>query len=205
MRPITIGRESWLFAGSLMAGQRAAAIMSQYMQTLLQGEIKHQRRSQHTFCQAILDVDHFKQVNDRHGLAVGYTVLRELARIAQACTGEANTLARRGGEAFLVLVPDTTPLGHARVGLERLRGALQHDVVSMAQPALRITYSAGVVTMMEGESLGHELERADQALCRVKAQGRDRYVLADAAISGAAGGSPSQQGPAAPRPFAPGC
>jgi diguanylate cyclase (GGDEF)-like protein/PAS domain S-box-containing protein len=128
---------------------------------------------------AMIDVDHFKQVNDRHGHAVGDQVL---AAIAAACAASVRTndvLARYGGEELVVLLPETD-IGGAEPVVERLRAAIEGSVIPTDAGPVRATVSAGVVERRQGESLESMLVRADRALYRAKQSGRNR-VIADEA------------------------
>jgi diguanylate cyclase (GGDEF)-like protein len=109
-------------------------------------------------CIALLDIDHFKRINDRHGVAVR----------------EGDVVARWGGEEFLLMLPDTG-VDQAAALLERVRAA----VTALAVPGLdglRIAFSGGVCVRGAGESFADTINRADKALYRAKSSGRDRIV-----------------------------
>ena len=126
-------------------------------------------------CLCLLDIDHFKRVNDQHGHAAGDEVLRRFARHAAAAMRETDVLARWGGEEFLVLMPDTRP-DEARTGIERLRRVLARDDAWDEQVHLRVSFSAGLTAWGPDEPLRDALQRADHALYQAKAAGRDRLV-----------------------------
>jgi diguanylate cyclase (GGDEF)-like protein len=134
-------------------------------------------RSGRGFCLALVDIDHFKRINDLHGHAVGDEALRRFSREAQSALRVSDVMARWGGEEFVLLLPDTrAPL--AKAGLERLR----ERIAAMALPPvdddrLTLTLSAGVTEHIAGESTAQALERADRALYEAKAQGRNRVVV----------------------------
>jgi len=147
-----------------------------HMLQLLQ--LEHQRcmRSGHPFCIVMLDLDHFKRVNDAHGHAAGDAVLRAFAVEARAAIRGSDTIARWGGEEFLLLMTDTrAPLG--RLGVERLR----ERVAALRPPSLpstvSVTVSVGLAEHRAGEPVGDTISRADQALYLAKAQGRNRVVV----------------------------
>jgi diguanylate cyclase len=145
---------------------------------LLQVEQRRADRHGSSFCIALIDLDHFKQVNDRHGHAAGDEALRRFAAEGALRVRATDTLARWGGEEFLLLLAESgLPL--AREGAERLRLALAGMAIEHGGVRLRLTLSAGVVQYRPGESLVQLLERADAALYRAKAEGRDRVVLGD--------------------------
>lgn len=130
----------------------------------------------------LLDIDHFKRVNDSHGHAIGDLVLREIGVLLRANLRMGDQVARIGGEEFLVLLPDT-PRAAACIVAERLRRIVEeaHIATDSAGP-LRITMSAGVASA-EAAAPGAEivtclLERADRALYAAKSAGRNRVTVA---------------------------
>jgi diguanylate cyclase len=152
-------------------------INRRHMIELLEQERQRCVRSGRTFCVAIIDIDHFKRINDRYGHAVGDEVLRGFARAAEGATRLADMLARWGGEEFVLMLADTrAPL--ARGGLERLRERVAANVVDVDGEAIRITVSAGLTEHIAGETVAQALERADRALYEAKAQGRDQLMVA---------------------------
>jgi diguanylate cyclase (GGDEF)-like protein len=125
---------------------------------------------------AIIDVDHFKVVNDTHGHPVGDRVLRELAR-AMLEEVPSSMLARIGGEEFLILLSGLTS-EQAFAHTERLRDACAHASVSTREGVLQVTVSAGVATTRDGmRSVETLMEAADAALYRAKREGRDRTCV----------------------------
>jgi len=125
----------------------------------------------------LIDIDHFKRVNDRLGHQAGDAVLREVAdRLANAVR-RSDVLARVGGEEFGVLLPDTDAPG-IRQAAERLRLAVCGQPLASADGPLDVTVSVGASMRLSGESDAEAmLRRADQALYRAKAEGRDRTVF----------------------------
>jgi diguanylate cyclase (GGDEF)-like protein len=122
----------------------------------------------------LADLDHFKHINDQHGHEVGDRVLIAVAGALRAATREADTIARWGGEEFLVLLPRTAP-GEALELANRLR--LRIEALVVLDHALRpvaVTMSIGVALHVPGETGAAWLRRADDALYRAKAQGRNR-------------------------------
>ena len=124
---------------------------------------------------AIIDLDHFKSINDRCGHAAGDYVLTEFARVSRPSLRAGDILGRWGGEEFLLILPDTT-LDAALASVERLRAlALAIQVPSStAEDPVRVTFSAGLATTAEGaRSLDEIIARADAALYEAKNEGRD--------------------------------
>jgi diguanylate cyclase (GGDEF)-like protein len=144
------------------------------------GEEEHRRarRFGHPVAALLLDLDHFKQVNDRHGHGAGDDVLREVARRIQATVREIDVPARYGGEEFAVLLPETG-LDTAREVGERIRLAVMSTPMETRKGPIPVTLSAGVAALEAGRGdLGSLLEAADKALYQAKAAGRNRVEVA---------------------------
>ena len=124
---------------------------------------------------AIMDLDHFKTINDRCGHATGDHVLKEFARVSRGSLRAGDILGRWGGEEFLLILPDTT-LDAALASVERLRVlalAIQVPGTDGEQP-IHVTFSAGLATTADGaRSLDEIIARADAALYEAKNEGRD--------------------------------
>jgi diguanylate cyclase (GGDEF)-like protein len=146
-----------------------------HMEELAEMEQRRALRSGSLPCLCLVDIDHFKRINDHHGHAAGDEVLRLFARHAAASMRETDVLARWGGEEFLVMLPDTRP-EEARTGFERLRRVLSRDEAWGEQLHMRVSFSAGLTAWRVGEPLREALARADNALYEAKASGRDRLV-----------------------------
>jgi len=130
-------------------------------------------RSQGKFCLCLIDVDHFKSVNDELGHGAGDEVLRGLSNVIAAGLRETDVVARWGGEEFLVLFTDTDCEDAALV-VDRIRQMLSETVVLASDPEMRVTFSAGLTTYQVEEPIVATIERADQALYQAKATGRNR-------------------------------
>lgn len=138
---------------------------------LHQHALRHKRGGP-SFYVAMVDLDHFKKINDEHGHGAGDDALRAFARQAQAQLRNTDAIGRWGGEEFLILMPETPP-GDPNVGLERLRANLAEHAVSAQLPHLRVRFSAGLSRYREGEAVGDTIERADRAVYAAKAGGRN--------------------------------
>lgn len=138
-------------------------------------EFARSRRSGEPWSLAMIDIDHFKQVNDRYSHAVGDAALRAVAGVLRTCDRGMDTVARLGGEEFALLMPHTTT--EQAVGVcERLREAVRsHDCGGIA-PGLAVTISIGVAAWPEHADAAAVMEAADAALYRAKAGGRDRVM-----------------------------
>jgi diguanylate cyclase len=149
-----------------------------HMAALLEQERQRGVRSGRPFALAMVDIDHFKVVNDQHGHGIGDEVLRNFARQAPQALRSSDILARWGGDEFVLLMPEAT-LASARTGVERLRGRITATPLAhVAGVPIRVTVSAGMSEHIAGEPVTQTLERADRALYEAKAQGRNRTVIA---------------------------
>lgn len=128
-------------------------------------------------CVAMLDLDHFKRINDRSGHAAGDAVLRRFAEIAPACLRAGDTIARIGGEEFALLLPGAT-IAQAEFVVERLRTAVRTGPALHGSLAIFVTVSAGIASYGPGCEDPDVLRRADEALYAAKADGRDRLAVA---------------------------
>ncbi|MBK7060750.1 MAG: GGDEF domain-containing protein [Rubrivivax sp.] len=146
-----------------------------HMRDLMEQE--HQRciRSGRSFCMAVLDIDHFKAINETHSRSVGDAVLRSVAHEAMRRVRVSDAFARWGGDRFVLLLSDARgPL--ARGGVERVRNGIGQMHVAIAAGELRLTLSAGMAEHHAGETVEQTLDRAERALQEAKQQGRDRLA-----------------------------
>lgn len=126
-------------------------------------------------CVAIIDLDHFKQVNDRHGHAAGDAVLKSFARVARQGLRSSDTLARIGGEEFALLLPGA-PMEVAERICARLGASLAQTITEFGGAQITVTTSIGLARL--GRDPDAALALADQALYKAKKQGRDRLEIA---------------------------
>lgn len=138
------------------------------------------RRYGHPLSILMIDVDHFKKVNDTFGHPVGDEVLIDLVTRINGRLRATDVFGRMGGEEFIVLLSET-PLGHAAEAAERLLGVIRSaDRVRHRDQPVHYTVSIGVAAVVdETEDLREVIQAADRALYRAKADGRDRYHTAD--------------------------
>ncbi|WP_157926093.1 MULTISPECIES: GGDEF domain-containing protein [Methylosinus] len=149
-------------------------------------EIRRAARYRRPLSVLMVDLDHFKRVNDEHGHAVGDAVLAEFAGLCARMLRAEDLVARYGGEEFVALLPETDEQGAVAVGHRLREGAMQIRTPS-AGSALRLTVSIGVSAVLAGEAaIEAALARADEALYQAKAAGRDRVVAAAIAADGEA-------------------
>ena len=168
------------------------AFNQRYLGPRFQEEVQRAARYGHALSVLMMDLDHFKDVNDAHGHPVGDRVLRAFVDRVNAEVRQVDVLVRRGGEEFLLLMP-STELAEATAVAERIRGrvgaapfraAPSADApfadAPFAEPSdagereIPVTVSVGVASWVAGEGPAELEARADAALYRAKAQGRDR-------------------------------
>ena len=130
-------------------------------------------------CLLMIDVDHFKSINDRFGHPMGDEVLRKVsdALVRQFLRRE-DFVARYGGEEFVVIIPDST-LQNAKKRADRVREAIADIALDTAKGQIKATVSIGISCLAEGDSGKSWLSRADSALYEAKASGRNRVHMAD--------------------------
>jgi diguanylate cyclase (GGDEF)-like protein len=136
-------------------------------------EQQRSERNDSPMCLAMLDLDHFKQVNDCFGHALGDEVLRRIGTILRNQCRTIDAVSRHGGEEFALALPDTDR-AEAIATCERIRRAVEAYSWRDLHPQLRLTISIGVTRRMRGEEATHALGRADRLLYDAKRMGRNR-------------------------------
>ena len=144
---------------------------------MLDEEIARAARSGSSCSIALIDLDHFKRVNDTYGHPTGDEVLRTFAITMFANIRSVDRFGRYGGEEFLLVLPDMPNDGATRA-LDRLRAIVADLDWSAFSPGMRVTMSAGVATLKSDETTDSFLARTDSALYAAKAQGRNRIARA---------------------------
>lgn len=148
-----------------------------YLDKRLAREFENAAKHQRALCVALIDVDHFGQVNKTHGWPTGDKVLKNVCNILRSQIRSTDWLGRYGGEEFCLVMPDTT-LEQGHEILERLRETVAASAfTSTAGESISITMSVGVVEhQMNDRDVSELLERASQATLQAKQQGRNRVV-----------------------------
>src|SRR3954453_5825912 len=144
---------------------------------MLDDEIARAHRSKTPFSVALIDLDWFKRINDAYGHPTGDEVLRTFAITVFANIRSIDRFGRYGGEEFLLILPDTTRDTAARI-LDRQRDIVAGLDWSAFSPGMNVTISAGVAALGPNEAADALLARADSALYKAKAQGRNRIATA---------------------------
>ena len=143
------------------------------MMTKLSNELKRSERYDHPVSTILLDIDHFKKVNDTYGHGVGDRVLIALAKILNSGIRETDSAARWGGEEFLICLPHTSPEDAEKVA-EKLRRTIAENWIINEEEQIGITISAGVAEYKRQSSMDDLIRAADDALYEAKEQGRNR-------------------------------
>ena len=143
---------------------------------LAEKEIARSRRAGSALSLVLLDLDHFKRINDQHGHVVGDGVLIRFTKIVQGCLRREDLLVRYGGEEFCVLLPDVALDGAVALA-ERIRQSVERTGFGGSSP-LRVTVSAGVARLgrEDSDDIAHLLKRADEAMYGAKAAGRNQVM-----------------------------
>ena len=146
-----------------------------YMNEVLSAEERRHGAPDRAMCIALLDIDFFKNVNDRYGHAGGDSVLRTFAAAARAELRAADMLARWGGEEFLLMLPETE-VAEAKLVLRRMAERVREIRIAELDMERDVTFSAGLVQRIAGEPFAETIKRADKAMYEAKASGRNKVV-----------------------------
>lgn len=190
---LTLGRDQRRLEAIARTDKLSGLLNRHMFEPLLSQLAAQAERRMEPLALALLDIDHFKRINDSQGHQVGDAVIRAIAQRLRAHTRDADPLFRWGGEEFLVLLPGCG-VAEAQVRLEALRRDLRAHPLRLAELtaankcapaphaaaprldplALRVTMSIGITLVDPGEPISQMLHRADQALYKAKSGGRDR-------------------------------
>ncbi len=147
-----------------------------YLDSRLDAEVAHARRTGRSVSCIMLDVDHFKSINDRYGHPFGDEVLRMIAVALGASCRSEDVVCRYGGEEFAVLLPNTNAAAASELA-ERLRRAIEGEAMKFKGQVVKVTSSFGVSELTENMSV-RLMECADKALYEAKQSGRNRVCVA---------------------------
>lgn len=142
------------------------------------GEISHG-------CLCVLDIDYFKNINDRFGHQTGDVILRDFARKIHAQVRRTDCFGRIGGEEFVLALP-ATPVEQATLILERMLAAIRRSKPVKERPDLRYTFSAGIAAIQPGDNALNLFSRADRSLYMAKLGGRNRIHVDQPLVDGSA-------------------
>lgn len=139
--------------------------------------LRSARRRKVPISAVVMDIDHFKEINDGHGHMVGDAVIKMVASATAENIRESDSICRWGGEEFLILMSDCDAAAAAEAA-ETIRRAIATHVMNVDRKTITVTASFGVAQYQEGEPQGHFIRRADDALYAAKASGRNRVEMA---------------------------
>ena len=144
----------------------------------LSAEMERARRYDSVITLLMIDLDHFKNINDTKGHLVGDDVLREVALLLQESIRSVDVVARYGGEEFVVVLPETPQIGAVKFA-ERMRERIEHTAFVSPDSGVRLTASIGVASFPAPDiaSVDDLFARADEALYRAKAAGRNKVYI----------------------------
>jgi diguanylate cyclase (GGDEF)-like protein len=142
-------------------------------------EYKRDKRSESPSALVMLDIDHFKKVNDTYGHPAGDEVIKALAAIIKKATRETDISGRYGGEEFAIILPDT-PVANVEFVAERIRRLVEKSTVVYDEINITFTISIGIAGFKHThKDSTHWLDAADKALYQAKDSGRNRVILAE--------------------------
>lgn len=160
-----------LLTGIANRGQIMIRGEEEFSRAVRNGE-KEQQSAE--LCCIMLDIDHFKRINDNWGHQAGDQVLREVAQRLRQCVRPYDIIGRYGGEEFMVLLPDTT-FDQGLVVAERIRMGINSETICIGADEVRVSVSLGVSLAHEKDrDLGDLIKKADEGLYKAKEGGRDR-------------------------------
>lgn len=147
------------------------------LDTMLNREIRLAQRYGNDLTLIMVDIDHFKNINDRYGHLAGDAVLKALARCIVDCTRDSDAVYRYGGEEFCIILSNTSATGAARLA-ERMRSAIENLTVEAGGRHLKVTASLGIADVAPADDALSFIDRADRALYRSKRDGRNLVTIA---------------------------
>lgn len=150
-----------------------------FLDAVLQKETHYSIRNSLSYAVMMLDIDHFKQINDSHGHETGDRILSDTAELLQANIRAGDFLFRYGGEEFLVVATDVDEAGALRIAKKLVAQFNTHKFFTVSGKPLTVTASIGLAMHKGHPDYSLVVNAADAALYRAKAEGRNRYALAD--------------------------
>ncbi len=150
--------------------EKTGVYNNKFFKTISEMELEKARRGMGQLSLVIIDLDHFKKINDNYGHLVGDAVLKKLGTILKENVRKYDIVSRFGGEEFIVLFPNTN-LERAKMVSERLKRNIENNKEMMRY---KLTTSGGVSTYHKNDNVTRMKQRADKALYRAKNNGRNR-------------------------------
>ncbi|MDP3439951.1 MAG: GGDEF domain-containing protein, partial [Azonexus sp.] len=147
------------------------------LEDMFDKEVARGKRHDTLLCVGMLDIDNFKKLNDSLGHDVGDQALIHLANVCRETLRPQDTVARFGGEEFIILLPET-PLEEAVIALTRLQRELTRKFFLNGHEKVLITFSAGVTELFPDDTQSTVIKRADEAMYKAKQSGKNRVISA---------------------------
>jgi diguanylate cyclase (GGDEF)-like protein len=145
-------------------------------------ELRRSKKFNHILSFLMVDIDHFKEYNDRYGHLVGDAILKEVGKIIKECIRQIDFIGRYGGEEFSVILVETNK-DQARFAAERIRRAVESKPIAVYDEDLRVTISIGIsVFPLDGSNPQKVIDKADEALYLAKQQGRNRVCMVQSGV-----------------------
>lgn len=170
-------KEKSILSNQLMHDTLTGVLSRAYILDVLTKYIAVQQRSKYQqLSVALLDIDHFKNINDSYGHQIGDEVLKKFCETVNAVIRGHDYLGRYGGEEFLFIIVNTDPDNALRL-VERVRATIATSVYDISGQKIQLTTSIGLTHITDGDDVNSMIERADSALYKAKAGGRNQTVL----------------------------
>ncbi len=157
--------------------QLTGALNRRGLEEMFNKEVARGKRHDTLLCVGLLDIDNFKKLNDALGHDVGDQALIHLANVCRETLRPQDTVARFGGEEFVILLPET-PMEEAVIALTRLQRELTKKFFLSGNEKVLITFSAGVTQMLPDDNQATVIKRADEAMYKAKQTGKNRVIAA---------------------------
>ncbi len=146
------------------------------LEEVIPSVLSHARRKEQPFCACVVDIDHFKRINDDHDYFAGDVVLGHVASVLLSQVRGSDYVARLGGEEFALLLPETK-IEDALLLSDRIRMHVAQNPIKVNDKAISVTISIGIAEWCKEENVDYLLRRADVAMYKAKRTGRNKVVL----------------------------